>query len=127
MRLSVNDIIVIVAFISTLGLLFYKGIYRSITWRATITPLASIIGSGFLVSAPLLILTTGEWAAVTMTGITLLAYAIGSSLRYNIEYLEPLLKNSTKPQAIHFLEKLSRPVLGVAYIISVAFYLKLRI
>ncbi len=123
--LSTNDIIVTMTFLSTLLLLFYKPLYRSITWRATITPLASIIGSGFLVSAPLLILTTGEWAAVTMVGITLLAYGIGSSLRYNIQHLEPLLKKPTQPQVIHFLEKLSRPVLGIAYIISVAFYLKL--
>ncbi len=44
-------------------------------WRATVTPLASIIGSGFLVLAPLLAATVGSWAPVAMTGIVMLAYA----------------------------------------------------
>jgi len=106
--------------------LFHKKIITSPTWHATITPLASVIGSGFLVSAPLLLLATGEWAALVMLIIVTIAYGIGSSLRYNIQYLEPLLQQSQSTSSwVNRLEIFSRPALGIAYIISVAFYLKL--
>ena len=51
----------------------------SIEWRATATPLASIIGSGFLVSTPLLILSAGQYAALAMMIIAVIAYVLGSS------------------------------------------------
>lgn len=34
--------------------LFLPRVRNAILWRATVTPLASIIGSGFLISGPLL-------------------------------------------------------------------------
>jgi hypothetical protein len=37
-----------------LGVTFSKRILNSRRWRATVTPLASIIGSGFLVAGPIL-------------------------------------------------------------------------
>ena len=104
---------------------FSKKLRRSETWRATVTPLASIIGSGFLISAPLLILTTGKWAFVVMTLIAIIAFLLGNAIRFNILYLEPLLEKPTKGLFIIHLEAISRPILGIAYIISVAFYLKL--
>lgn len=108
--------------------LFHKKIRTSPTWHATVTPLASIIGSGFLVSAPLLVLSTGKWSLLVMIAIVSVAYAIGASFRFNIRYVEPLYKRHhlrTSTRWIRQIETLSRPVLGVAYFISVAFYLKL--
>ena len=104
---------------------FSKKLRNSQTWQATVTPLASIIGSGFLVSAPLLILTTGQWAPVMMIFIAIVAYLLGNAMRFNILHLEPLLVQSETSKFVTKLETLSRPILGIAYIISVAFYLKL--
>ena len=122
----INNLVVILTSILVAIVLFSKRMRKSTTWRATVTPLASIIGSGFLVSAPLLILTTGKFAPIAMLAIVIIAYALGSSIRYNIRFAEPLLSNTVeKASIVHHLEELSRPILGLAYIISVAFYLKL--
>ena len=61
-----------------------------------------------------------------MLGIVVVAHGIGSCIRFNIQYVEPLLKNDSP----YFywgtqLDALSKPVLGIAYLISVAFYLQL--
>ncbi|MDN5897933.1 MAG: hypothetical protein L0H35_04645 [Psychrobacter sp.] len=99
---------------------------RSRLWKATVTPLASIIGSGFLVSGPLLLKTTGAWATLVMTAITIIAYGVGASIRFNIQHIEPQLKDDdAKFYLIRKLESLSKPALGIAYLISVTFYLKL--
>lgn len=119
-----NSIIVIVV-LSGIALLFSKPIRTSNIWMATAIPLASIIGSGFLVSAPLLMMAVGEWALLAMLGVVIIAYAIGASIRYNISHVEVLLDHDNKKSFVCLLEKYSRPVLGVAYIISVVFYLKL--
>lgn len=95
------------------------------TWRATVTPLASIIGSGFLVLAPLLAATVGGWAPVAVLGIVAVAYGIGASLRFNIRHVEPVLAGEDPPGALVDLERVSRVALSVAYTISVAFYLRL--
>ncbi len=94
-------------------------------WRATVTPLASIIGSGFLVLAPLLAATVAEWAPIAMLGIVTVAYAIGASLRFNILHVEPQLAAPAPSRAMTDLERVSRVALGFAYTISVAFYLRL--
>jgi len=49
-----NEIIILVFLAATAFLLFSKKLAKSSNWNATLTPLASIMGSGFLVSAPLL-------------------------------------------------------------------------
>ena len=121
-----NNIFVIISSIAVSLLLFSKSFRNSKIWRATVTPLASIIGSGFLVSAPLLILTTGKLAPLAMGAIVIIAYALGSSIRTNILFVEPLIEGKEKTSYfIRALEGLSRPVLGLAYVISIAFYLKL--
>ena len=122
---TLNNIIVIVVTTISLIILFNKNIRTSKIWHATVTPLASIIGSGFLVSAPLLLATTGQWAPFVMFFIVLFAYSIGASIRFNIQHVEPLLSKPPITLWINRIETLSRPVLGIAYIISVAFYLKL--
>lgn len=120
-----NNIIAIFTTLIALIFLFHKKIRVSETWHATVTPLASIIGSGFLVSAPLLLLATGQWAVFAMMLIVLIAYGLGDSLRFNIQHVEPLLKKAVQFPWTNRIEIISRPILGIAYIISVAFYLKL--
>jgi hypothetical protein len=120
-----NNLIVISVTSLMLLLLFKKTIRNSDIWRATVTPLASIIGSGFLISAPLLILSIGQYAALGMFIIVLVGYLIGSSLRYNIKYLEPLLEGSINRDYIISLENVSKLMLSIAYLVSITFYLKL--
>ena len=94
-------------------------------WRATVTPLASIIGSGFLVIAPLLGSVAGSWAMVAMAGIVLVAYAIGGAVRFNILHSEPLEETGSGPSLLGPLARVSNMSLTVAYVISVAFYIRL--
>ena len=69
------------------GVLVHPRVRRSRDWRATVTPLASIIGSGFLVLAPLLVREFGQRAVWVMAGLCAVAYLIGSAIRYNIRQL----------------------------------------
>ena len=92
-------------------------------WSATVTPLASIMGSGFLVSAPLLGGTVGNLAIFCMAGLLALAYGVGAAIRFNIRHFEPIENSAHGPaQSIAFL---SRIVLAGAYFISVTYYLQL--
>ncbi|WP_330960472.1 hypothetical protein [Photobacterium sp. 53610] len=112
--------------ISMAGVLFWlfrPGLRGSDTWRATLTPLASIIGSGFLVVAPLLSYAVGDWSIVAMLGIVLLAYGIGWVIRFNIRSL-----STAEPKTsfqIQWLEHASKLALSLAYLISIAFYIRL--
>ncbi len=93
-------------------------------WHATVTPLASIIGSGFLVITPLLASAVGSWAPMAMLAIVLLAWWVGSAIRVSILEVEPALVNGASHSLVD-LDRLSRIVLGFAYVISVAFYVRL--
>jgi hypothetical protein len=116
------------AAVTCLGLLvwlLHPGILRSDVWRATSTPLASIIGSGFLVALPLLADLVGAWAVFAIIGLFALAYLIGSAVRDNILHMEvPLAEGTAAPHAVS-IERLSRLVLTFAYFVSVAYYLVL--
>lgn len=98
---------------------------RNKSWSATITPLASIIGSGFLVSVPLLASTVGIWAVAAIIGLSALAFLVGGVIRYNIRYAEPVVDSARAGHAIRSFEVLSHLVLIGAYFISVAYYLVL--
>ncbi len=92
---------------------------------AIATPLASIFGSGFLVIVPILNGAVGPYALIAMAGICGLAYAMGSVIRYNIRYVEPLLKAGTAPQRAVFMERTSDFALVLAYAISVCLYIRI--
>jgi len=114
--------------IVAIAILFSRRLQRSDDWRATVTPLASIIGSGFLVSVPLLADEVGNWAIVAMSGLVAAAYAVGAAVRFNIRYAEPLLTEPAENVEVRLtesLERLSHLVLAFAYFISVAYYLVL--
>ena len=121
-----------------LGLLSLPAVRRSEAWRATVTPLASIIGSGFLVVAPLLGFTVGEWAVAAMAGIVAMAYAVGWAVRYNIAHVEEILEEEGPHEggahrgshrgshrAIAWLGHLAKLALAAAYVVAIAFYLEL--
>lgn len=113
---------------TTAGLLVLglrPALQNSVRWRVVVTPLASIIGSGFLVIAPLLGATVGPSAPLAMLAIVLAAYGIGAILRFNILNAEPKLDEVNKSDSIYVTERLSNVMLSIAYVISVAFYLRL--
>ena len=112
-------IAVVVAAWLTFGL---PGRLRS--WRATVTPLASIIGSGFLVSGPLMARDFGLLAAPAMAVLLALAYAVGAVIRFNIIHAEPLLKEGAR-RGLAWSGRAAQITLTLAYSVSVAFYLKL--
>jgi len=92
-------------------------------WRATITPLASIIGSGFLVLGPILIASYGLYAPLAMIALCAAAYAFGAAIRYNIRTIDAA---PTKRSPLELtLDKAASWALAFAYIISVAYYLNL--
>jgi hypothetical protein len=104
-------------------LAFSKRLAGSSNWKATVTPLASIMGSGFLVSAPLLAGIVGNLAVVCMALLLVLAYMVGGAIRFNIRHFEPIEnKGHGAAQQIAFL---SRIVLTGAYFISITYYLQL--
>jgi hypothetical protein len=107
------------------GLLFFRPrLIKSKLWGATVTPLASIIGSGFLIAGPILSETAGHLAWLAMLGLCAVAYLFGAAIRHNILYLEPMLAD--RPTNIAYrLEEASDIVLSLAYFISVAYYLNL--
>lgn len=92
-------------------------------WKATITPLASIIGSGFLVLGPILEDSYGLYAPVIMLALCVGAYLFGSAIRFNMSVIDQEDRKRTLIE-VRF-EMLSSWVLAFAYIISVAYYLNL--
>ncbi len=119
------NIVVIAATLAVTALLFSKPVEKSGWWAATAVPLASIIGSGFLVVAPILQMSTGRMAAAAMLLLVTLAYMIGSAIRFNIRYVEPKLAANTLHRAPYALETLSQWALAFAYVVSVTYYLTL--
>lgn len=104
-------------------LFFYPHVRQSRPWRATVTPLASIIGSGFLVVGPILASTFGKMAWMAMFALCAIGYLYGAVMRHNIRYVEPRLNVLSKTGAL--IERASDFMLSLAYFVSVAYYLNL--
>ncbi len=121
----VGNLFVIVPVILLSVFLFHRRLLASPIWRAMVTPLASIIGSGFLVLAPILVRHFGSAAVLVMAGLCFVAYAIGGAIRWNIAAIGG--EHGLMPFAGFEigLEKLSLWTLAFAYIISVCYYLNL--
>jgi hypothetical protein len=121
---GLNFILPAVAIVAAI-ILLRPAVRNATFWQATVTPLASIIGSGFLVVAPMLYLVTGKDAPWAMLGIVVGAYGIGAIIRFNIVHAEPMLHDSETPRHLRLTERGSDLILAVAYVISVAFYIRL--
>lgn len=94
-------------------------------WRATVTPLASIIGSGFLVAGPILSHAAGRHAWIAMLALCAVGWLFGMAIRHNIAGAEPLLARPQPPRGVLLLERASDLALSFSYFISVAYYLNL--
>jgi hypothetical protein len=121
-----NSCLVIAATAVVLLGLFHPRVIRSVTWRATVTPLASIIGSGFLVLAPILMNSFGTWGILVMLLLCTVAYLIGGAVRFNIDcYRVAGERNLVVPAVVRRLETLASYVLALAYVVSINYYLNL--
>ena len=104
--------------------LLFSSWSRTDQWKAMVTPLASIIGSGFLVSAPLLAREFGGYSALAMALLIGVAGLIGWTIRYNIRVVEPQLADG-KDRILISVEGLSHILLAFAYFVSITYYLSL--
>ena len=126
---GMTDILVLMVTSLLLWFLLHPALRNSPQWRATVTPLASIIGSGFLVVAPLLAFMAGRYAVLAITAIVIVAWLVGGAIRFNIRHIEPIVEsdavNDSREKLMQWLERISKVALSIAYIIAVAFYLEL--
>lgn len=123
--MNLIDAALVLTLLAAFAILVAPTVRANREWSATITPLASIIGSGFLVSVPLLASAIGIWAVAAVVGLTVLAFLIGGAIRYNIRFGEPVFDTAQAGHSIKSIETLSHLVLIGAYFISVAYYLVL--
>lgn len=119
-----NTILVVIA-ASVLLFMFRSRFTNSKSWQATLTPLSSIIGSGFLIIAPLLASVIGAYSPIAVTCIVVLAYAIGGVIRFNIIHAEPLLHDREAHPVIYKIDLFANSALSFSYVTAVAFYLSL--
>jgi hypothetical protein len=122
--MAATNFVLVAASLLCAVIFFRPKLLRSRTWRATVTPLASIIGSGFLVAGPLLAHAAGTLAWAAMLGLCATGYLFGSAIRHNILHVEPKLRHKP-PLPVAALETASDLALSFAYFISVAYYLNL--
>ncbi|VAW23778.1 hypothetical protein MNBD_ALPHA12-118 [hydrothermal vent metagenome] len=122
--LGFGDIILLAGAVLAAIVLFHPLLMRWDVWRAIVTPLASIIGSGFLVSGPILAHASGQLAWLAMLALCAVGYLYGSVMRHNIINIEPALAHEPA-RVMVVLERFSDIALVFAYFISVAFYLTL--
>ena len=138
---------IVVTALAVSGVLaFTPRIRSSRAWKATVTPLSSIMGSGFLVSAPLVAAEAGLYAPFAMAALLCVAFALGAMIRFNIRHAEPKSNTATthantastevitsargrsgrvERGAARRLEQASHVVLAGAYVVSVSYYLQL--
>jgi len=115
----------ILASLFTLYILRRPKLQKSQAWQATLTPLSSIIGSGFLIISPLLASVVGGLSPLAVLAIVVLAYAVGSVIRFNIEHVEPRIKDGSLSKKTREIEYLGDIALVLAYMVAIAFYLSL--
>ncbi len=118
----VNSIILAAVLLAALVLMLPR-LASAKGWQATITPLASIIGSGFLVLGPILGASYGKFAPLVMLALCVCAYLFGAAIRFNIHQIATSA-DKRAPLTLK-IETVSSWALAFAYIVSVAYYLNL--
>ena len=93
--------------------------------KASVTPLASIFGSGFLIIVPVLETTLGGAALFGVIGVCLLAWLVGTAIRHIVAEVEPRIATRTLSPTILGIDRLADLVIVIAYVISVALYLRI--
>ncbi|MEO5834975.1 MAG: hypothetical protein ABJA16_07610 [Nakamurella sp.] len=92
---------------------------------ASVTPLASILGSGLLIIVPVLERTLGALSLFGILAICGVAWLIGTTIRHNVVVVEQREAAGTVDTVTARAGKLADAVIVVAYVISVALYLRI--
>ncbi len=92
---------------------------------ATVTPLASILGSGLLIVVPVLERTLGALSILGILGVCGVAWLVGTSVRHCVRVVEPAAEDGTLDPLTRRLDEAGDAVIVVAYVISVALYLRI--
>ncbi|MEV4420577.1 hypothetical protein AB0L40_11470 [Patulibacter sp. NPDC049589] len=92
---------------------------------ATVTPLASILGSGLLIIVPVLERTLGGLSVLGAVAVCAVAWVVGTAIRHCIRVVEPLENSGDLDRTTARLGRLGDAVIVVAYVISVALYLRI--
>ena len=79
-----QNTLILAATVIVAAVLMHPRLSRAPLWLATITPLASIIGSGFLVLGPILRNSYGLYAPGIMLVLCAVAYLFGGAIRFNM-------------------------------------------
>jgi hypothetical protein len=87
------------------------------------TPLASIFGSGFLIIVPVVAAVLGANAPWGVLAVCLFAWPVGSAVRATIMRVEGR-DPATLPGIARVADRISTPLVIVAYVTSVALYLR---
>lgn len=98
---------------------------RRLTTFAVVTPLASIFGSGFLIIVPVLERTLGALSVLGVLAVCGLAWTAGTAIRHCVQVVEPQVEAGTLDTVTLRLDRFADAVIVVAYIISVALYLRI--
>ncbi len=93
--------------------------------RASITPLASILGSGLLIIVPVLEHTLGSLSVVGAAAVCAVAWVVGTSVRHCVRVVEPALASASPNRVDAALDRSGDVVIVVAYVISIALYLRI--
>ncbi len=117
-----ENIVILATVAITAAILLWPRLANSKGWRAMITPLASIIGSGFLVLGPILNDSFGAYAPLMLLVLCGVAYLFGHAIRFNIAEIN---NGTPRPILAERMETASSWMLSFAYFISVAYYLNL--
>ena len=92
---------------------------------ATVTPLASILGSGLLIIVPVLERTLGALSVLGAIGVCAVAWWVGTAVRHCVRVVEPLAQKGQLDPFTRRADECADAVIVVAYIISVALYLRI--
>ena len=92
---------------------------------ATVTPLASILGSGLLIIVPVLERTLGGLAVFGAIAVCVVAWFAGSAVRHCVRVVEPQIASDELDDTTRRLDRLADAVIVIAYVISVALYLRI--
>ena len=115
--------VILLAVTGMLVVLFHPKLAHARLWRASMTPLASIIGSGFLVLGPILDWAYGKYAPLMMAGLCAGAWLFGAAIRFNIAVIAR--DGGHRPRIERGVDTAASWALTFAYVISVAYYLNL--
>ena len=92
---------------------------------ATVTPLASILGSGLLIIVPVLERTLGALSVLGAIGVCAIAWWVGTAVRHCVRVVEPLAATRRLDPLSRRVDQGADAVIVVAYVISVALYLRI--